>query len=833
MSRIAAIIARASAIVPLWLAVSSCGDPPAVSDQTGSTEQPLLIYGGPLYCGAGKNAGTGFGDVVAAPRGGLAFVPLNSLKTAPNPIFPPDPVTHVGKLRPDLAAQYIQNADAGGLQAAIQLGKALFWDIQAGSDNKTACATCHFQAGADVRTKNQLNPGANGLFDGASTNYQLTPANYPFVSGPANALTRNVDNVTGSAGVRPMKFKGVSVTNGVATESTMPSTDPVFGTMRQVTGMNTPSVINAVYNHRNFWNGRAQPEFNGVNPWGRRDTNAKPFAVDAAGNIVPYPIAIPNAALASQAVGPPLSSVEMSAAGRTFPDIGVKLLAPGTRPLGLQKVDPSDSVLGALAVPNGNGLNTTYEALIKQAFYPMWWNSAKTFKVGSGTYTLMQANFSLFWGVAIMLYEATLVSDASPMDGYVAPRFDPATGLPKLDAAGNIVAGDLTALGGVVTRLQAEGLTIKDPATGVPRSVTANDLVQGLALFELPVPTPGTIGLPPGSGVGCSFCHFGAETTSASVRNLTTGLELGAGEFKGAGFDLRMERMFMGVRTPTPAPPQPAPAVPYGTDAITYDNASYTVTVTDVGGSAVTPQVVPVKTYDVGWYNVGVRPTADNLGLGGLDFASLPLSWTEYFQKTLADPTVIKVPGGGLACLDANLNPVSPPLGGPTTPIYPAAPTGDAFAGLVMDPINNLPILSGGLSKTEATDVAGTFKTSSLRNVELNGPYFHTGGKGTLRQVVALYDGGGNFANATLAPFVRPLGLTEYQADVLVAFLLALTDDRVRFERAPFDHPSLPLTVGQDAAGADLVDTTSVQAVGAGGRATPVKRFLGLSPFQL
>ena len=42
---------------------------------------------------------------------------------------------------------------------AIQLGKAFFWDEQAGSDGSQACASCHFAAGADVRTRNQVNPG--------------------------------------------------------------------------------------------------------------------------------------------------------------------------------------------------------------------------------------------------------------------------------------------------------------------------------------------------------------------------------------------------------------------------------------------------------------------------------------------------------------------------------------------------------------------------------------------------------------------------------------------------------------------------------------------------
>src|SRR5215212_7805865 len=50
--------------------------------------------------------------------------------------------------------------------AAIRLGKALFWDMQIGSDGATACASCHFSAGADSRSKNQLSPGLlNRLVD--------------------------------------------------------------------------------------------------------------------------------------------------------------------------------------------------------------------------------------------------------------------------------------------------------------------------------------------------------------------------------------------------------------------------------------------------------------------------------------------------------------------------------------------------------------------------------------------------------------------------------------------------------------------------------------------
>jgi hypothetical protein len=43
--------------------------------------------------------------------------------------------------------------------AAIVLGKALFWDMQVGSDGIQACASCHFRGGADPRSINQANPG--------------------------------------------------------------------------------------------------------------------------------------------------------------------------------------------------------------------------------------------------------------------------------------------------------------------------------------------------------------------------------------------------------------------------------------------------------------------------------------------------------------------------------------------------------------------------------------------------------------------------------------------------------------------------------------------------
>jgi cytochrome c peroxidase len=784
--------------VLLLAGLVACG---AEAPDVATTKEPIAMG---FTCYA---PGTGFGDVAVPPAPGLLpFVPLFSLKTVPNPILPKD-TTGTPRLRADLGA-YIANT-----QAAIQLGKALFWEIQAGSDNKTACATCHFEAGADLRAKNQLNPGANGVFDGYSVNYSITAADFPFVNGLPGSLLKNIDNVMGSSGVRASTFK--SLTGGV--ESVTAGTDPVFGTGRQVTGVNAPTVVNAVFNHRNFFNGRAQPEFNGVNPWGNRDLAARVFAVlDAAGTVGTWDVRIQNASLASQAVGPALNPVEMSAAGRTFPVLGAKLMA--LKPLGLQTVSPTDSVLGPLAVAGGKGLNTTYTNMIQAAFQPKWWNSTKTVKVAkAGSYPLIQANFSLFWGLSIMLYEATLVSDNTPMDQYTATRV--------WDAAGNLISSNPAVLDQVVNRLAAQGITVPLVGGGT-RAVTVNDILTGLSLFELPTPIPGSpvFGIPAGTGAGCAFCHVGAETTSASLRRMTQGVEPGDAVFKAGGFDLRMERMFMGVRSNPEAIGPPPPPVPFGTDAILYDNGSYAVTVTDVNTTP-TNQPVTVNTYDVGWYNIGTRPSAENLGVGGTDFAGLPLSWVNYFQATLANPGVIKVTGGGLGCVDVNGMPIVPP----SAPLLNLDGTVNLFAGQVMDPYTGFPILSGPLSKTEGTDSAGSFKTASLRNLELSGPYFHTGGKSTLRQVVEFYDDGGNFANASRSPLIRPLGLTEDQVIGLVAFLTSLTDDRVMYERAPFDHPELPVPVGQDATGADIIVTDP--AVGAAGAATPQPRFLGLNPF--
>ena len=97
---------------------------------------------------------------------------------------------------------------------------------------------------------------------------------------------------------------------------------------------------------------------------------------------------------------------------------------------------------------------------------------------------------------------------------------------------------------------------------------------------------------------------------------------------------------------------------------------------------------------------------------------------------------------------------------------------------------------------TKGFGVEGAFKIPSLRNVALTAPYFHNGEARTLREAVELYSRGGNVhpVQAMDGTPIEPLGvpsLTTDEIDAIVAFLESLTDERVLYRRAPFDHPQL------------------------------------------
>jgi cytochrome c peroxidase len=70
------------------------------------------------------------------------------------------------------------------------------------------------------------------------------------------------------------------------------------------------------------------------------------------------------------------------------------------------------------------------------------------------------------------------------------------------------------------------------------------------------------------------------------------------------------------------------------------------------------------------------------------------------------------------------------------------------------------------------------YRTPSLRNIALSAPYMHDGSLATLRDVVDFYRRGG-VANEGLDPRVRPIELSESEADELVAFLESLTGNDI------------------------------------------------------
>jgi hypothetical protein len=128
--------------------------------------------------------------------------------------------------------------------------------------------------------------------------------------------------------------------------------------------------------------------------------------------------------------------------------------------------------------------------------------------------------------------------------------------------------------------------------------------------------------------------------------------------------------------------------------------------------------------------------------------------------------------------------------------------------------------------------IDGAFKVPNLRNVTLTAPFFHNGGQLTLAQVVEFYNRGSDFPVENLgdlAPNINPLGLDQQQVDDLVAFLETLTDERVRCEQAPFDHPEIRIANGARGNGGYVTEDKKnrgqskdqlelIQAVGAAGR---------------
>jgi len=835
---------------------------------------------------------------------GLFFVTLAAAQDPPEPPEPPPsppPSLKTAEIPPvvdRISGEALVPFFVSDVDAAIALGKALFWDMQVGSDGQ-ACASCHFHAGADSREKNQLSTGflgGNAAFDptrsgGGGANYTLIADDYPFhaLADPTDrnsAVLFDTDDVTSSQGVFPTLFGDIIV--GSVQEITTPIGQGMGGdpagfqvggvNVRRVEPRNTPTTINAGFNHRNFWDGRANNIFNGVNPFGRRDTAARILKHEWDGSVEKIKVELENSSLASQACGPPLSDFEMSAAGRSFSKLGKKML--NLPPLALQLVDPTDSVLGGLVVDgdmngvaDGPGITTTYSDMIQAAFTDTWWQSNKLFdanknEIGVGPpsntdeFTQMESNFSFFWGIAIQLYESTLISDDSLFD-QVQERSAVFTeqqqhGLDLFLNQGKCINCHDTAMFTKASTLhlideaQEEGLVERMLMGQNHNLYTVNGtgwLFDGVYLWRVRVNAERT-------GLFTDGPLHDVGTGTIQIRRIPGGSAFNT-TYEVHSFLLEedwnsqtLDVTLVGTRV------SGGTALGNTLTVVITENIPKDLLEVSGSGGSIVGGMLAIGNYDIksltamydnGFYNIGVRPTMEDIGVGGKDPFNNPLSFTEQFKKSLREfnvpdpfqvnPCSFEIPFD--LHHDAGFFP------GGWDPLGLFDCNGDQLSDTgfpANNPANLVPL------KSLRVAVKGAFKVSTLRNTSVTGPYFHNGGQRTLQQVVEFYNRGGDFDNTpNQDPDIQPLGLSEQDILDLVAFLETLTDQRVVLEQAPFDHPQIFVPnghVGDQFAVVDLdmdgqadddillfpgVFALEVPAVGTDGR--PAKGLPGLVNF--
>ena len=660
---------------------------------------------------------------------------------------------------------------------AIALGKALFWDVNIGSDGM-ACASCHFHAGADNRVKNQISPGTlsphpsgqtfDTLASGAGAggpNHTLTATDFPLLQF-ANPLDKTsemisiTDDAITSSGTFSGVFTGASRFRGV-NDDCIRSADPVFNVngigTRHLEPRNAPTVINAVFNHRNFWDGRANNIFNGVNNWGDRDPDAGVWVQVNRRTVKKQRLRLENSSLASQVVATALSQLEMTCSNRSIADIGRKVLL--RQPLQHQKVHTNDSVFGPLNLNKSlntagdlqAGLKTTYKTMIRKSFARKYWSYTRRGRfgapaIGGIAYNQMEANFPMFMALAIQLYETTLVSDQAPID-----------------------------------------IATRDSSTYYPTNLTKSER-NGITVFI---------------ANHCNICHAGPTLTTAAVATNSTLVTPTPNAFYGPSHSLRA----FGPSAMGNVP------VDQAKDAgITeFPNIVIRDLTRNPQGS---------KLMDFGYFNTGVGDPNSDPGLGGIDDFGKPLSFSsQYVQYLMGNNQNIKDEAvkhihscqffaplardigsfdlGHTFSVSADVEADGSREGGTEISArsqkchdidFAYIPTIEA----AIDAFNN----SG--DKKLATASQASFKAPTLRNIELTGPYMHNGSMATLEQVIEFYARGGNIDNNNQHDFITstPLRFSPEDRADLLAFLKTLTDDRVRYKQAPFDHPELVVPIG-------------------------------------
>ncbi len=558
-------------------------------------------------------------------------------------------------------------------------------------------------------------------------------------------------------------------------------------------------------------------------------------------------------------------------------------------------------------------------------------------------FTQMEGNFSLFWGLGVNLWVTVLVPDDTPFDQLLDVNPDAFMALGEPGEPG-LVPDLLNCTSGTergcfrehgnfkrdpgVLALQNPtgeggegGIYVPAGGTRVPSASTPDPLL-GLDIFfasNLSLKNPNF------RTGRCGECHA-IPTLTDHTMAFTSKINLmdAVNEFATPGVELIVEplarlRVISGFLLESEINENGQDAVerrilnqslvPNPVDGLAYPSA------TAAGLPGFGPWTgADSAFFDNGMYNLGIRPTGDDIGRGGPDAFGWPLSLATLMMKNLAGPGF--EPGVEMTTFDENLgitgglfevtaqdqqinpgfegepgNPLLPPYLGEfsnniTVGDFPPEmdEAGGAIGGMVntltdvamiegfadtLGPFNPGNISAevmnfGGLSSRPGDTNAmmgtwpnvnrvvrnGAFKAAPLRNVELTGPYFHNGGKATLRQVVDFYVRGGDFplTNAAHRDFNLvnmnievQSNLTEDEKVALVDFLLELTDERVAYDKGPFDHPQVIIpvdgtapdnTLGRSALLADP-RFRDIPAVGTNGFPTREPTFLNITRQRL
>jgi cytochrome c peroxidase len=486
---------------------------------------------------------------------------------------------------------------------------------------------------------------------------------------------------------------------------------------------------------------------------------------------------------------------------------------------------------GTLSGPKGLTV-ATYEDMVKLAFRWKWWGSSTLFN----GYTQMQTNFSLFFGLAVQAYQATLVSDNTPFDHFMgAPH-------PVRQNHGN-------------------------PMPANPKALTERQRL-GLSVF-----------LDDNANLGthCADCHILPVTTghtvldyqpdAQGVPSLATGeaiefMQMGDNQEE-ANYDHGMYNI--GVRRSCITGIDPSTCPSHNEDrgrgaTAAKNNVAFAnpVTGTTVGISSIS-RIASTPTPNCGgnlpFELVTVTTAANNplaagqvvtiLGVSDASFNGVfnvctVISMTQF---TYAQTKVLDASSSGGSATGPNapfplsLVELTALRGDPSCNSSPMPHVG-CLPPDVARFIPDVPMLPRRVTN-------GAFKAPNLRNIKFSGPYFHVGDSETLRQVVEFYVRGGNFPNTNLhdktvdVDGIPPLAFPEFNPvaeaniEALVDFLAeGLKDERVAFEEAPFDHPELRVPNGSPKSDSSKDLFIEIPAVGKEGRATELPTFLNLDPQQ-